>query len=251
MLKKRLIPILLLKNGRMVKTVKFGESRDVGSPISTAKIYDAQCADEIIFLDILASVEGRQSLISIIDEVTKECFMPIAVGGGVKTTADIETLLKAGADKIVINTAAVIDPNFLKEAANRFGSANIVSSIDYKKVGNENKVFIYGGKRESKYAVNEWAREVERLGAGEIVINSIDRDGTMEGYDLGTIREICALLNIPVVVCGGAGKLIDFQLAIEAGADAVAAGSIFHFTDQSPIKARAFMKESKVNIRFV
>lgn len=251
MLKKRLIPVLLLKNGRMVKTIKFEQVRDVGFPVTTAKIYDAQCVDEIIFLDILASEQGRRSLIEVIDTVTKECFMPFTAGGGVRSLLDIKTLLKAGADKVSINTAAVLDPTLISRAAWQFGSANIVISIDYKKTPAGKKVFTHGGKKETRWNVLDWAKEAERLGAGEILLNSIDNDGTMKGYDVEIIKKVTDLLKIPVVACGGAGKLNDFLTVINDGhAGAVAAGSIFHFTDQSPIKARAYLLESNVNVRF-
>lgn len=251
MLKKRLIPVLLLKNGRMVKTIKFEQARDVGFPVTAAKIYDAQCVDEIIFLDILASVQGRQSLIETIDNVTKECFMPFTAGGGVRSLLDIKTLLKAGADKVSINTAAVSDPILINRAAKQFGSANIVVSIDYKKTPSGKKVFTHGGQNESRWEVIDWAKEAERLGAGEILLNSIDHDGTMLGYDIEIIREASDLLKIPVIACGGAGKLNDFLAVINDGhASAMAAGSIFNFTDQSPIKARAYLKEYNINVRF-
>ena len=234
----------------MVKTIKFEQARDVGFPVTAAKIYDAQCVDEIIFLDIMASTQGRQSLIETIDKVTKECFMPFTAGGGIRNLSDIRILLKAGADKVVINTAAVLNPRLISRAAKQFGSANIVVSIDYKEKSSGKKVFTHGGRNESRWQAIDWAREAERLGAGEVFLNSIDRDGTMEGYDIEAIKGVSDLLKIPVIACGGAGKLKDFADAFkESHVSAVAAGSIFHFTDQSPIKARAYLKESKINVR--
>jgi imidazole glycerol-phosphate synthase subunit HisF len=251
MLKIRLIPILLLKNGRMVKTIQFDKLRDVGNPVTAAKIYNAQSADELIFLDILASKEDRRALINIIDRVTEECFMPFAVGGGVRSLDDIKMLQKAGADKISINTAAVEHPNFIKEAAEKFGSANIVVSIDFRKVNGKNVVFIKAGTQETRLDPVAWAVEAERLGAGEILLNNIDRDGTMAGYDIETIKTVANAIRIPLIACGGAGTLQDFVDGIKyGGASAVAAGSIFHFTDQSPIKARFYMKEAGLNIRY-
>ena len=252
MLKKRLIPVLLLKNGRMIKTIQFDKYRDVGNPITAAKIYDAQLADELVFLDILASIEERKSLINIIDRVSEECFMPLTVGGGVKTIEDIKTLLNAGADKVSINSAAVENPEFITDASEKFGRANIVVSIDYKNVNGKNKVFTHGGKRETNLDPIQWAKEVENLGAGEILLNCIDRDGMMKGYDIETIKEIANSVSIPVIACGGAGTLKDFSDAITLGnASAVAAGSIFHFTDQNLIKTRAFMNERGLSVRHV
>ena len=252
MLKKRLIPVLLLKNGRMIKTIQFDKYRDVGNPVTAAKIYDAQTADELVFLDILASVEERKMLVDIIQRVTEECFMPLTVGGGVKTVEDIKTLLNAGADKVSINTAAVENPDFIKEAARKFGSANIVVSIDYKNINGKNKVFTHGGKKDTNLDPVEWAKEVEKLGAGEIMLNCIDRDGMMQGYDIETIRKVADSVRIPVICCGGCGNLKEFSDAIKEGhASAVAAGSIFHFTDQSPIKARAFMDSWGLSVRHV
>ena len=251
MLKKRLVPVLLLKNGRVVKTIKFGEIRDVGNPITQAKVYDAQNADELVFLDILATTQGRGALLDVIEKVTEECFVPLTVGGGVRSVSDIRELLKAGADKVSINTVAVEDPDFLREAVKVFGSANIVVSVDYKIVDGKNKVFIRSGQQETKSEVMEWCKENEKLGGGEIILNSIDKDGTMEGYDLETIKEVVRSLTIPVVACGGAGKLDDFVKCLrDAKASAVAAGSIFPFTDQSPIKARFFMNSAGLNVRY-
>ncbi len=250
MLKKRLIPVLLLKNGRMVKTIQFDKLRDVGNPVTAAKIYDAQTADELVFLDILASLEERKILLDIIERVTEECFMPLTVGGGVKTIEDIKMLLNTGADKVSINSAAVENPELIKEASQRFGRANIVVSIDYKKVNGKNKVFTHGGKKETELDPVKWAIESENLGAGEILLNCIDRDGMMNGYDIETIKKVSDSVKIPVIACGGCGNLQDFIDVIRVGnASAVAAGSIFHFTDQSPIKARRFMKVAGLDVR--
>ncbi len=222
----------------------------MGNPVSTAKIYDAQGVDELVFLDILASSEERGLLLDIIDQVTEECFVPLTVGGGVKTLEDITALLKAGADKVSVNTAVVENPDFLKEAVKVFGRANIVVSIDYKLVNGVRKVCIRGGKQVTDLDLVEWAKKVEELGAGEIILNSIDRDGMMNGYDIETLKEVSTNLKIPVVACGGAGKLQDFVDCIaQAGVSAVAAGSIFSFTDQSPIKARFFMDTAGLNVR--
>ncbi len=250
MLKQRLIPVLLLKNGRLVKPIQFGKYRDVGYPTTQAKIYDAQKADELIFLDIDASTENRQTLISVIEEVTKECFMPLTLGGGVRTVQDINNLLAAGADKVSINAAAVDNPNFIKEAANMFGSQCIVISIDAKKKGDKYEVCTHNGKKTTGLDAITWAKKVTELGAGEILITSIDNEGTMEGYDLELVKAISQAVNIPVIANGGAGTLDDFQDALtKAGASAVAASSIFNFTDQSLIKAMRFLKVHGLNVR--
>src|SRR3989338_1316909 len=189
MLKNRIIPILLLKNGRCVKGRQFGNYRDTGAPVTAAKIYDAQRVDELMFLDILASVERRSVLLDIVTETAKECFMPLTVGGGVKTIEDMKILLAAGADKVSINTAAVEDPDFIKEAATYFGSANIVVSIDYKQNNDGSRqVYTHGGTKATGKDPLVWAGEVASLGAGEIVLTSIDREGMMLGYDLEFIK---------------------------------------------------------------
>jgi cyclase len=248
MLKKRLIPTLLLKEGRCVKTVKFDSFRDTGNPVFAARVYNSQSADELIFLDITASEENRDILFKIISEVTEECFMPLTVGGGIKSVEDIRKLLKIGADKTAINSGAVNNPQLITDGAKKFGSQCIVVGIDVKKVNGNHKVFINGGTTETKLDPIEWAKKVEELGAGEILIQSIDRDGTMDGYDLKLIKDVCDAVNVPVIALGGAGKLKDFLECIEISS-AVSAASIFHFTDQSPIKAKVFMRDRKVNMR--
>jgi len=252
MLKKRLIPVLLLQNCRMVKTIQFDKIRDVGNPVTAAKIYDAQIADELVFLDINATVEGKEAVKEIINRVTEECFMPFAVGGGVKTLKDIQELLRIGADKVIINSAAVEDPDFIKKAAEKFGSANIVVSIDYKINNNgEKEVFIHRGGKPTGLDPVKWAKKVELFGAGEIILTSIDREGTMTGYDLNTLKEVTKAVNIPVIANGGVGTLIHLKEGLTTGnASGVAAASIFHFTDQSPIKARQFLANEGVNIKF-
>lgn len=252
MLKKRLIPILLLKDGRMVKTIKFDKMRDVGNPVSTAKIYDAQIADELVFLDINATLEGREAIKNTIDRVTKECFMPFAVGGGVKTLKDIQELLKVGADKVVINSAAVETPQLIKNAIEKFGTSNIVVSIDYKiNEKGENEVYTHGGTKPSGKDPVEWAKEIASLGAGEIILTCIDKEGTMKGYDLDILKKVTDSVDIPVIAHGGVGTLTHLKEGLTlGGASGVAAASIFHFTDQSPIKARQFLVNEGINIKF-
>ena len=250
MLKKRIIPVLLLRNQRLVKPIQFNNYRDVGNPVSQAKIYDAQLADELVFLDIDATSENRNSLISTIKDVSKECFMPLTVGGGVRTIEDISRLLAAGADKVSINAAAVENPLFIKQAADKFGSQCIVIAIDVKKTNKRYEVFTRNGKKATGKQAVEWAKEVEKLGAGEILLTSIDLEGTMKGYDLKLLKSVANAVDIPVIANGGAGNLQDFYDALtKANASAVAAGSLFHFTDQSLIKTRRFLKVHGVEVR--
>lgn len=251
MVKTRIIPCLLLKNGRCVKGVNFKNHRDVGHPITNAKIYEAQGADELIFLDIQASNKNRQILIKIVEEVAKECFMPFAAGGGVKSLDDIQKLLRAGADKIAVNTFAVQNPKFISAAAKKFGRQCIVTSIDYKKNKKGKKeVFIYNGTRATGLEPQNWAKKAAEEGAGEILLTNIDKEGTRSGYDIETIRQISDSVEIPVIASGGAGSMEDLKEAIQKGhASAVSLGSILHFTDQNVIKARNYLITAGVNVR--
>ncbi len=251
MLKTRLIPVLLLKNGRMVKTINFSAMRDVGDPVTSARIYNHQTADELVFLDISETKEDKKILFDIITKVAEECFMPLAVGGGIRSIEDIRKLLQAGADKVTINTCAVENPQFIREASLIFGSSTIVVSIDAKKDSHgEYEVYTKNGKEPTGLNPVEWAKRAEQLGAGEILITSIDQEGTLQGYDLSLIEAVAKNVSIPVIANAGAGKLEDFYKAItEGGVSAVAAASIFHFTDQSPIKVRTYLKYRKIDIR--
>lgn len=240
----------MLRNGRCVKGKQFEDYRDTGSPVTAAKIYDAQRVDELVFLDILASQEQRDVFLEIITHVAEVCFMPLTVGGGVKSIEEIKILLAAGADKVSINTAGIENPGFIKEASRYFGSANIVVSIDYKCNGTKRQVFSHGGKNPAGLEPFEWAKKIEELGAGEIILTSIDREGTMSGYDLDFIRFVSDSLHIPVIAHGGAGTLEHLKEGITAGhAAGIAAASIFHFTDQSPIKARLSLKDAGIDVR--
>jgi imidazole glycerol-phosphate synthase subunit HisF len=228
---KRIIPCLLLRNNGLVKTVKFKDSVYIGDPINAVKIFNEKEVDELIFLDIDATKQNREPSVELIGNIASECFMPFAYGGGVRSLAQIEKIIKSGAEKIIINTQAFLEKNFIREAADRFGSSTIVVSVDVKKGFFDNySVYIRGGSKNTGKNPVEYAREVENSGAGEIFINSIDRDGTMEGYDLELIKNISDAVKIPVIACGGAGKLKDFRSAISDGrASAVAAGSFFVF----------------------
>lgn len=251
MLKNRIIPILLLKNGRCVKGRQFMEYRDTGAPVTAARIYDAQRVDELVFLDIMASLEERDLLLDIVTETAEGCFMPLTVGGGIKSIEDIKIVLGAGADKVAINTAAVEHPEFINDASKYFGKANIVVSIDYKigKDGNR-QVYTHGGQKATGIDAFTWAGRAQSLGAGEIILTSIDKEGTMTGYDLEFIKAVSDALSIPVIAHGGAGTLEDLKKGLtQAKASGIAAASIFHFTDQSPIKARLYLKDAGVNVR--
>lgn len=251
MLKTRLIPTLLLLEGRMVKTIQFDKRRDVGHPVKAAKVYDAQGVDELIFLDITASEENRRTLFNVIEAVTEESFMPFTAGGGLRTVDDIRDLLNAGADKVTLNTGAVRRPEFITEAAERFGNQCIVVSIDARRVGyNCFEVFINRGREATGLDPATWAQQAVALGAGEIMITSIDQEGTMQGYDLELVKQVSNAVSVPVIAHGGAGNPEHLVQAItQADAHAVAAASMFHFTDQSPIKSRAYMQRAGLNVR--
>ncbi len=251
MLKNRIIPILLLKHGRCVKGKQFCDFRDVGAPVTAAKVYDAQRVDELAFLDILASQEERDVLLDIITKTAEECFMPLSVGGGIRSLDDIKMVLAAGADKVVINTAAVENPDFVAKASQHFGKANIVVSVDYKMNDKgKREVFTHSGTTKTDIDAFEWVIRLEELGAGELILTSIDHEGTMAGYDLEFITDVSTRLKIPVIAHGGVGTLAHFKEGISVGhASGVAAASIFHFTDQNPIKTRLYLKDAGLNVR--
>ena len=250
MLKKRLIPSLLLQNGRCVKGIHFDNMRDVGNPVTAARVYDAQGADELFFLDISASHENRSALLHIIRETAEQCFMPLTVGGGVRSVDEIRDLLLAGADKVSINTAALQRPEFIREAARKFGSQCVVVAMDVRKENGDYRIYTHGGRNATDWHPLEWAKAAVAHGAGELLVVSIDRDGTREGYDLELLRMIADAVSVPVVAAGGCGTLEHFVQAIREGhASAVSAASIFHFTDQSPIKARYYMQVAGLDVR--
>lgn len=251
MLNVRIIPVLTLKDGRMIKTIKFDQYRDVGDPITNGKVYESQDVDELIFLDITATQENREIHFDIIESFAAECSMPLTIGGGIKSITDIRKLLQIGADKVAINSAAVRIPEFISEAAKIFGTQCIVVSIDAKVTGiGKHEVYIKGGYESTGLDPFKWAKRAEELGAGEILLTSIDRDGTMEGYDLDLIRGVSEAVKIPVIALGGVGTLQDIAEGIQIGhASAVACSSIFNFTDNKPIKAKAYLKEAGVQVR--
>jgi len=249
-LTKRIIPCLDVKNGRTVKGVNFTNLCDAGDPVELGKFYAESGADELVFLDITATFEKRKTVTELVKRVAKEIFIPFTVGGGIKTIDDIKELLQCGADKISINTVAVKNPSIIQEGAARFGSQCIVVAIDVKKVGDDYKVFIKGGKEETNLEVVSWAKKVERLGAGEILLTSMDRDGTKDGYDIELLQKITEAVNIPVIASGGAGSKENLCEALFVGqADAVLAASIFHFRKYTIAEVKQFLLSNNLPIR--
>jgi cyclase len=247
----RLIPTLALKNGRIIKTVRFDEFRDVGHPKTMGKVFDSQDVDELILSDITASQERREPDWENIKLFAEECAMPLTIGGGIRSTEHIRKLLQIGADKVTVNSVAVTDPAFVTRASAMFGSQCIVVSIDAvaRKPGGY-EVMIEGGATPTGLDPVDWAKECEKLGAGEILITSIDRDGTMQGYDLALIDAVASAVSIPVIANGGAGLLVDLiDAATKTHASAIACSSLFHFSDNKPIKAKAFLQDHGISVR--
>jgi cyclase len=250
MLAKRIIPCLDVKDGRVVKGTQFVDLRDAGDPVENAKAYDDQGADEIAFLDITASYEKRDILIDIVRRTAEEIFIPLTVGGGVRSLGDIRRLLKAGADKVSINTAAVKDPRFVERASKRFGSQCIVIAIDAKRRGESWEVYTHGGRVPTGIDAIEWAERMEMMGAGEILLTSMDRDGTKDGYDIELTRTISELVGIPVIASGGVGTLEHLYEGLILGkASAVLAASIFHYREFSVFQVKSFLKGKGVTVR--
>jgi cyclase len=225
----RVIPCLDVDAGRVVKGVNFENLRDAGDPVELARRYDAEGADELTFLDITASSGERETTYDVVRRTAEQVFIPLTVGGGIRTVDDVDRLLRAGADKVSVNTAAIARPEFLREAAHRFGSQCIVLSVDARRSGEGFEVTTHGGRRGTGIDAVEWARRGEELGVGEILLNSMDADGTKTGFDLEMIRAVRAVVSVPVIASGGAGAVAHFAPAIGAGADAVLAASVFHF----------------------
>ncbi len=250
MLTKRIIPCLDVKDGRVVKGINFVNLRDAGDPVEAAKIYDQARADELVFLDITASHEGRKIFLDVVNRTAEQIFMPLTVGGGINSVDDIRLLLNAGADKISINTAAVKDAGLIHEAAERFGSQCIVVAIDAKKIGPDWKVFTHGGRHQTDKDAVTWARDVERLGAGEILLTSMDADGTKDGFDLPLTRAVTAAVNIPVIASGGAGKAEHFtDVFTKTGADAGLAASIFHYGEVKIEDVKIYLQTKGISVR--
>jgi cyclase len=250
MLAKRIIPCLDVKSGRVVKGTQFVDLKDAGDPVENAKVYDEQGADEIAFLDITASYEERDILINIVRRTAEAILIPLTVGGGIRRLEDIRRLLNAGADKVSINTAAVKDPHFVERASKRFGSQCIVIAIDARRNGKSWEVFTHGGRTSTGIDAVLWARQMEEMGAGEILLTSMDRDGTKAGYDIELTRTIVEQASIPVIASGGVGQLEHLYEGLVFGkADAVLAASIFHYREFTIQQVKAFLKEKGVTIR--
>ncbi|MGH7380509.1 MAG: imidazole glycerol phosphate synthase subunit HisF [Candidatus Methylomirabilales bacterium] len=251
MLAKRIIPCLDVKDGRVVKGVRFVDLRDAGDPAQAAAAYDAAGADELVFLDITASHERRKILLEVVRRTAEEAFMPLTVGGGIASLEDIRALLLAGADKVSVNTAAVQDPDLIREAAGRFGCQCIVLAIDAKaRPGGGWEVFVHGGRTPTGLEAVEWARRGAALGAGEILLTSMDRDGTKDGYDLALTAAVAGAVPVPVIASGGAGRAEHLYAALtEGGADAALAASIFHFGELSIPQVKAYLRERGVPVR--
>jgi cyclase len=250
-LAKRIIPCLDVDNGRVVKGVKFVDIRDAGDPVEVARRYDEQGADEITFLDITASSDDRETMVHVVEDVAAEVFIPLTVGGGIRKLEDVRRMLNAGADKVAINTAAVARPEFVKEAADHFGSQCIVVAIDAKQVApGKWEVFTHGGRRPTGLDAVEWARRMDEYGAGEILLTSMDRDGTKDGFDLALTRAVADAVRIPVIASGGVGRLDHLVDGITEGrADAVLAASIFHFGEFTVEQAKQRMAAAGIEVR--
>ncbi|MFZ2602432.1 MAG: imidazole glycerol phosphate synthase subunit HisF [Candidatus Omnitrophota bacterium] len=250
MLTKRIIPCLDIKEGRVVKGIKFLGLKDAGDPVEAAKIYDAGQADELVFLDITASFQKRKTLIDLVEAIAVNIYMPFTVGGGIRDINDIRDLLNAGADKVSINTAAVKFPELISDAAKKFGSQCIVVAIDAKKEQDNWEVFINGGRTATGVDAIEWAKHAADLGAGEILLTSMDYDGTKDGYDLALTKAVTDSVNIPVIASGGAGKLEHFyDVFTKSGADAGLAASIFHYQEYSVKQVKEYLANKGVAIR--
>ena len=252
MLAKRIIPCLDVKDGRVVKGVNFLELRDAGDPVEQAQVYDREGADELVFLDITASHERRDIVIDMVRRVADTVFIPFTVGGGIRTADDMRALLLAGADKVSINSPAVRTPELITAGATRFGSQCVVVAIDGKWMDDRWEVFINGGRVPTGLEVVSWAREAERLGAGEILLTSMDADGTRGGYDIPMLRAVSQVVSIPVIASGGAGELSHFHDALTAGgADAALAASLFHYRELSVGQVKTYLAERGVPVRFL
>jgi cyclase len=250
MLTKRIIPCLDVMAGRVVKGTNFLELRDAGDPVENARAYEEQMADELCFLDITASHEKRKTILDVVEGVAGEVFMPLTVGGGIRKLQDIRDILLAGADKVTVNTTAVETPEFIRESSEMFGSQCICVAIDAKRKDNGFEVYTYGGRKPTGVDAVRWAGEVERLGAGEILLTSMDRDGTKLGFDIELTKAISEAVNIPVIASGGVGTLEHlYEGLVEAGADAVLAASIFHYREFTVIDAKRYLRQKGVNVR--
>lgn len=251
MLTKRIIPCLDIRDGRVVKGVNFEGVKDVSDPVELAKFYNDEGADELVFYDITASFEGRKLFTQILEEVASEIFIPLTVGGGINSTADFDRVLKCGADKVSVNSGAIKNQQLIQDAAKKYGSQCVVLSIDAKRVGNEFKVCTMGGRNLTQIDAIEWAKAGEALGAGEIVLNSIDTDGVKNGFDLEMLKAVCDVVSIPVVASGGAGGMEDFGTLFKtlSNVDAGLAASIFHYKQVRISQLKNYLAENGIEMR--
>lgn len=252
----RVIPCLDVDDGRVVKGVNFANLRDAGDPVELAERYDREGADELTFLDVTASSSGRSTMIDVVKRTADQVFIPLTVGGGIRTVDDVDTMLRAGADKVSVNTAAIARPDVLAEMSRRFGSQCIVLSVDARTVpaGSEPtpsgwEVTTHGGRKGTGIDAVEWARRGQDLGVGEILLNSMDADGTKQGFDLRMLTAVRAAVSVPVIASGGAGRIEDFAPAVEAGADAVLAASVFHFGELTVSEVKTAMRDAGITVR--
>lgn len=254
-LAKRIIPCLDVDQGRVVKGVQFVDIRDAGDPVEVARRYDDEGADEITFLDITASHEGRDTIVHVVEEVASQVFIPLTVGGGIREVADVRRMLNAGADKVAINTAAVFNPEFVREASDRFGSQCIVVAVDAKRVSAEGEplkweIFTHGGRKPTGIDAIEWSQKMVEYGAGEILLTSMDRDGTKQGFNLPLNKAVSDAVSVPLIASGGVGNLQHLADGVlKGGADAVLAASIFHFAEYTVGEAKQFMAEQGIEVR--
>jgi cyclase len=246
---KRIIPCLDVDNGRVVKGVNFVGLKDAGDPVEVAKRYNQEGADELTFLDITATHEQRDTIVDIVKKVAQEIFIPLTVGGGIRKLDDIYNLLNVGCDKVSINSSAVKNPDFINESSKRFGSQCIVTAIDVKRTGNSWNVYVAGGRKDTGLDAIEWAKEVVDRGAGEILLTSMDADGTKAGFDIEVTQKISELVNVPVIASGGAGSMAHIKEAFDYGADAALAASIFHFKEIDIMDLKHYLKDNDISVR--
>ena len=252
MLKTRVIPCMLFNGFNLIKTIKFENIRNLGNPIQTARVYNSRNVDELIFIDMKASEDKREIFYDIVENIAKECFMPLTIGGGIHSLEDISRLLKVGADKVSINSEAIKNSQFIRQASKKFGSQCVVVSIDVKKEDGDYYVFINRGKENSGKRAVDWAKEVERFGAGEILLNSIDKDGTMGGFDCDLVKEISSSVSLPIIALGGAGKVQDIIDVIKlGGADAVSLSSMFHYSGHTVNSIKQRMLQAEILVRII
>lgn len=243
---------MLFNGSHLIKTIGFDEARNLGNAVQTARVYNSRNVDELIFIDLKATEEKRPPAFDTIKEIAAECFMPLTIGGGIHSVEDIYKLLKIGADKVCVNSEALNNPGFVTEAAKKFGSQCVVVSIDAKLIGKDHYVFRNRGSENTKIKVVDWTKKVGKLGAGEIFLTSIDQDGVMEGYDLELIKKVSSVVSIPVIACGGAGKVQDIVDAVKVGgADAVSLASMFHYSGHTANSIKERMKNAKIPVRII